>query len=102
MGLLLRSKRKTEWKDHFYYRYDDPCRFKRLIISAKFRNIMILGVHNTYFFPFFEKMTLTDLANISALSKMALFLEITGDKLFRKFASFNLITGIYLLAIVRK
>ncbi len=102
MGLLLLRKRKLEWKDHFYYRYDYPCEFKRFILSAKFRNIRILGAHNAYFLPSLERMTLANLSNVSMLSKAVLSLEITADKLFRKLAPFNLMTGLYLLAIVRK
>jgi len=103
------EKRIEVWKTkghHYYwenyYRYFFPWEFKRYMLSSSFSEIKIIGVHNTYFLPHTEMMTRRELSKASKLLWGLFFLQVTVDKLFRKFNWLNQITGRILLAILRK
>jgi ubiquinone/menaquinone biosynthesis C-methylase UbiE len=90
------------WKGRFYYHFYYPWEFKRFMSSATFEETRILGVHSAYFVPILERLTLDDLSKASISLKLLCFLEITIDRLFRKFSPLNQITGLFLLAVLRK
>ncbi len=102
-GLLGITKRdRAFWKGPFYYRYDFPWEFSNYISSIGFSETKLIGVHSTYLFPQLERMSFVDLLEASKLIKIFVFVEITADKLLRKIAPLNLVTGAFLLAILRK
>jgi len=83
MSLFGITRDKMEyWRGGFYYRYYYPWEFARLIQSANFSQMKVLGANSTYFLPRLGKITV--------------------DKLFRKFKLLNQVTGQFLLAILSK
>jgi len=83
MGLLGMTRKEREYRQGgFYYCYYYPWEFTRVIRSANFSHVKVLGANSTYFFPRLGK--------------------ITFDKLLRKFRPLNQVTGQFLLAILLK
>lgn len=109
-GYLIMTEKRIEvhkaksriyyWEN--YYRYFFPWEFKHYMLSSPFSEVKILGVHSTFFLPQTEMKTREELTKASKLLRAFFFLQITVDKLFRKFNWLNQITGRMLLAVLRK
>jgi len=84
-------RRRYYWEN--YFRYSFPWEFKRYMLASPFREVKILGVHSIFFLPQTEMKTQRELTKVSKPLGALFFLQITVDKLFRKFNWLNQITG---------
>lgn len=101
-GIEVRKAKSHHYYWENYYRYFFPWDFKRYMLSSSFSQIKIVGIHSMYFLPRTEMITLKEFTKASKLLRALFFLQVTVDKLFRKFNLLNQITGRTLLAILRK
>lgn len=102
LSLRRRSRKELSyWAEGFYYRYYYPWEFKRLILSSNFHQMKVLGANSTYLLPNFERNASANRPKSGLLSWL-FFVEITVDKLFRKFRLLSQVTGQLLTAILQK
>jgi len=103
-GMLGFSKGMLEsWSGRFYYRFYYPWEFKHLLLSSKFKKLRMIGVHNTYFILFLKKlMHFTELPKTQPLFRLMISLETAINRAIRKISPVNWLTGMFLLAILKR